>query len=524
MSADDDGPFGTWLAPRETERAVLSVLATLAGGAWGIVSGSLLTMPAGWALRSWPMWRRAQPRASAPDHEGFDLGPSFDVQPFPGLRAVRSVVPSDDWHTLIAGLNQGYLKHGLFRAEIVEPDWSAPVLITQGGVRDGDGVVLAAQRPVRAVLSATRPSPMPGSDATWSWPLPPRMKPGPDLGRIAPLRRLLHWPRELLGIDWLGLNEYDPPRCFAVGRLQHVAWIARVKPDYKAVQLGIDIGWDERVIDPLSCALHLRSEADGFTLLDRHIRISDLPGHASTEEPRFKTWSQRTLTVNLPRAARRDVWGLSLFGPNGQLLDARPLAPRYEQVKMSIGAMGEAAPMRPVAGDLKDPPARSERERSARAAAELEAESRMAASARRLSTVGELEGYLRWRFACTAGELVLLDPFLVAHSATQARELEFLRALKRPIRALTTKIDSGARAALAGHPEIDVARLPDGVLLHDRVWMVGETGLLVGASLNGFLQRASGATTKISTAAELPHADAVQWRSRFETWWINRRA
>jgi len=52
--------------------------------------------------------------------------------------------------------------------------------------------------------------------------------------------------------------------------------------------------------------------------------------------------------------------------------------------------------------------------------------------------------------------------------------------------------------------------------LHDRVWIVGETAVLVGNSIKAMLRDKAGRTT---SASELPVGDAAFWRERFDTWW-----
>jgi hypothetical protein len=54
-------------------------------------------------------------------------------------------------------------------------------------------------------------------------------------------------------------------------------------------------------------------------------------------------------------------------------------------------------------------------------------------------------------------------------------------------------------------------------LLHDRIWIVGETGVLVGTSVNSFLT--GGGPGRPTTATDLPFADVRLWRERFEEWW-----
>jgi hypothetical protein len=100
-----------------------------------------------------------------------------------------------------------------------------------------------------------------------------------------------------------------------------------------------------------------------------------------------------------------------LLSSSGDLLDERPVVSRVEQVTMTMHVEGSSTPASIIEiGDKKPPPSDAERDEAVRATVELEAEAREAAARRRISTAGELEGYLRWRFSCRAGELLLLIP------------------------------------------------------------------------------------------------------------------
>jgi hypothetical protein len=99
--------------------------------------------------------------------------------------------------------------------------------------------------------------------------------------------------------------------------------------------------------------------------------------------------------------------------------------------------------------------------------------------------------------------------------------INFLGALSRPIRALARSIPPPVRPLLVGAPQLVVRALPNGRgTLHDRIWIVGETGVLVGTSVGSFLADPAGAPRRATAATDLPYADAVLWREKFEEWWI----
>ena len=511
------------------DAAVLSVLCARDGAGWTVVAGSLLAMPRGWAYTSWARWAELQPAVNrhADLAPGFDLGPNFDAQPFPDVRIQRAVLRLAELRDVVDDLEGGRLRSHLLDAKLTVADWSPSVLLTGEGSTDAHRVVHGARRPVRGVVGATEHPATAPTQSTWEWPLPPHLRPGPELGAIAPGRRLLWWPRLLLGIDWLADPEFAPPSRFVVGRVQHSAWIVGTRPNSETEQLDVHVGWDEHAIDPLGLSVLVRSERDGLVLVAGQTRISDLPSHLELgperqTEPRDVPWADRLLTVSLPRGPRRTDWGVALISGDGRLLDERPVAARVEQmtVGFTVGDSSDAA-FTSVVGDRRPAPGRAEQDEEVRLLTELETEARRAAAARRFSDSGQLASYLHWRFCCRAGELIVIDSYLMTDGdpGLRSHDLAFLESLKRPIRALTGRLSPEAAAEAAASDRVVLKRLPHGVRVHDRVWIVGETGLLLGSSVNSFLLRPGRAKTLSTTASELPHADAQLWRERFEDWW-----
>lgn len=508
------------LGPGPGEAVVLSALAAGEGTEWTLISGSLLTVPASVGTTSWSRWTELQPQSRILQ-DGFDLGPSFVIEPFSGIRATRAIVPTADWETVVACIEMGKLATPGLQCRLHATDWTSTVFLAQDGVDDAHRIVAGAERPITGVVATLDGPPMPSTDSTWEWTLPPHLPKGPDLGQIAPGRRLLWWPRRLLGVDWLAGEDHPPIRRFVVGRMHNDAWIARLKPNYDTHELVISIAWDEHQVDPLSCTLVARSEKDGLPLVARAIRVSDLPARDDDTrlEPRHLSWQRRTLDVSLPRGARRTDFGVTLLASDGSLLDERRVVPRVEQISMSlhVNDAREAASIS-VIGDREEPPSPAERDEALAAASRLEESAREAAAQRRISTAGDLKQYLRWRFSCRAGEALVLDPYMAASDAD--RVVEFLQSLDRPVRALVKSISDDARDAVRGASQIELRRLPQGsATLHDRVWLVGDTALLVGASLNGLLRDRTTTPRSATTVTELPHGDAAIWRRLFDEWW-----
>lgn len=306
-----------------------------------------------------------------------------------------------------------------------------------------------------------------------------------------------------------------------MGRALHRAWIADVRSNAESGEIEMAIGWREDRVDPLGLSIYARSHKDGLTLLARQLRVSALPprGDLPAVDPRKRPWRERVLSIGLPRGPRRTDWGIQLFDANGQLLDERPVVPRVERIEMSMRIDGSAEPASTmVIGDREPVPTASEHDDAVDQALAVEEQARRAAAARRMSTTGELKDYLRWRLSCREGELLLLDPYLLQADSAPTT-LAFLATLGRPLRALTAKWDAAA-SKQAQATGIMVKRLPQGVRdLHDRVWLFGESGLLVGGSVNLFVPSGGKSEHPATTATELPPGDATGWRERFEAWW-----
>ncbi|MEX2413524.1 MAG: hypothetical protein WD399_07695 [Thermoleophilaceae bacterium] len=511
--------------PTDGEAAVLSMVAVRESESedWAVASGSLLTVPVEVATMSWPRWKRRQfpTRGMGANDEGLDPGPIFSIEPSAGVRGVRVVVWPRDWDELVVAIETGSVNAQHTRYEVPATAWSPVSLLAQDVLNPAHRTVAGANRPVSGVVATLDEVPIPPGSSTWQIPLPPGLEPGRDRGQMHRHRTQSHWPAELLGIDWLGTDEFAPPPRFVVGRSCGDAWIADVVPDFDNDLLEVSICWDENRIDPLACTLSSRSEFDGTPILTQQLRISELPSDVEdpTPEARKKLWHERVLNARIPRGPRRTSWGVSLISPSGQLLDERPVVARAEQMSFSLYVNGSDTPASTsVIGDRRPPPSATERSEAAMRAVEQLSESTVDAAQRRFATAGELRNYLRWRFACRAGELRLLDPYLLrGDESAIAADVAFLVALDRPVRALTrTAPDERAAPLLAAHPQIEVQGLPDGqATLHDRIWIVGQTALMTGASLNHFLREKHPATT----VSELPFADAVYWERQFDKWW-----
>lgn len=516
------------LEPEAGEAAVLSLLAIRDGNRWAVVSGSLLSVPDEVAQMGWVDWANRQPLTRGPRDisPSPDFGASFSEDPFPDIRLLRTVVGSNDWRSRVEELEAGSLSLNDETFRLDFEGLSACKLYTQDGLSDAHRAIAGAKRPVRGVSLDLKGEGMPPSQAIWvvGGSSKPFMKQTRD--ELQGKETIHEWPMKLLGVDWLGSSEFAPPRCFVVGELQSAIWIADVVPDYENEQIRIVLAWDAERIDPLSCSVLLRGERGGGTLLARHWKISDLPGEGQAtkegKESRDLAWSERTLDIRLPRGARRTEVGVSLFGPDGWLMDERPVVRRVEQIEMEIGIKGTSEPFsKSVIGDPDPPPTEAERDRAVKAARELEERTRAVAASRRLATTGQLKKYLRWRFSARAGELLILDRYLFDRKEVAEIEevADFLEEFKRPIRALVSKNSPAAKKLLDSRPGIEV-RKTSSKNFHDRLWIAGEAAVLVGTSVNQFLQTGSVAAT---TAVDLPHADSAAWRDLFEEWWLKAR-
>jgi len=255
--------------------------------------------------------------------------------------------------------------------------------------------------------------------------------------------------------------------------------------------------------------------------MQEHSRRSHLrSGRVDTargERERYSLGRGATARVAQPQtaasayASERAV-DTSLIAPDGALLDGMPTTNRVETIRMSFNTMGspQAAASTTVIGDPRPRPEGHELDQAVAVARQVLQAATDAAAARRVSTLADLRDYLRWRFSCRSGELLLLDPYLLTgHGLTDT--ITFLDSLDRPTRALCAHVPTALLPT-----SMDARRLPQGRRsLHDRVWIVGETGLLVGGSVSTFTSRYGSATT----VTELPRADVALRRQQFERWW-----
>ncbi|MBS1894691.1 MAG: hypothetical protein JST59_25600 [Actinobacteria bacterium] len=374
-------------------------------------------------------------------------------------------------------------------------------------------------RPVSATFAGLVGPELPPTENTWSLEMPYYLPRGPDRGRMVQERDLLHWPEELLGIEWLGGPETPLPVGFSIGRVHEDGWIADVTVDHDADALHVSIAWDAERVDPYSCSLLVRAERDGGLLLSRQIRISDLPSDEEelpVPEPRSLPWNEKLLGVRLPRGPRESDWGVTLIGADGSLLDERPVARRVERIDVAFGIKDAPGPFSEFTiGDRRPPTTPTESDEAVAMVAELEEEARKAAAQRRITTGAELATYLRRRFSCRAGELLIFDPYFF--NADRQRLLAFLADFDRRVRVLTAEIRPPVARLLNRTPWLEARPLPKGADdLHDRVWIVGGTAVLVGNSIKAMISDNAGRTT---SASELPAGDSSFWRERFETWW-----
>lgn len=513
--------------PAATEGCVLSLLAARVDGVWHAVAGSLLTTPVAAANTSWQHWAARQPTQSRDGHvaDGFDLGPRFVAEPFPDVRVLRTPVDAAGWDSVVADLDGGTL-HAMLGHYAISPTlFSTPALLGEGRETEPHRTVAGVSRPVRGVVATLTGPDMPTTDFTWTLLSPPYLRPGKALGDLTAHRRLLRWPRALLGIDWLASAECPPPRRFVVGRMQDDAWIVGMKPDYDAAQLRVTIAWNEQHIDLLSCVVGLHQEKDDMPLMTSTTRIADLPADSyDGPEPRTLPWDRRSMTVRLSRGLRRVDFGVTLRSKDGELLDERAVGPRVERSEFSISMAGASGPAHTsVAGDRNDPPTADEQQEALRQVRLMDEQARAEAARQRVSTTADVRKHLRWRFSCRAGELLILDPYLANDSNSDsnlAATLAYLSTFNRSIRALCVRPSTATLAALPTLPAgMQVRWLPTRKTVHDRYWVVGETGLHVGASLNGFAADSKIGSGPMFSITEMPAPDVVAHRAQFEAWW-----
>jgi hypothetical protein len=107
---------------------------------------------------------------------------------------------------------------GCSSGDLATVDSMPPVLLGQDGVGPAYDVVAGAMRPVLGIVATLEARELPETGSTWQLQMPENLKPGPERGRLWQERHLLHWPKELLGIDWPGDAEIAAPARLVIGR------------------------------------------------------------------------------------------------------------------------------------------------------------------------------------------------------------------------------------------------------------------------------------------------------------------
>jgi len=184
------------LRPTAGEGCVWSAIAFEDGGDWHVAAASLLNVPLQLASTSWMTWERLQPPTARPayDRGGFDLGPLFDAEPFPGVRIMRWPVAAAEWSQLVAQIASGRVRTLRSELRISTSQWSPLTMVPTETIGDDRAVVAGSLRPVVAVLTdLTAPAP-PVTEPTWDLRPPPHLPRGRDLAQIARHRNLYDWP------------------------------------------------------------------------------------------------------------------------------------------------------------------------------------------------------------------------------------------------------------------------------------------------------------------------------------------
>jgi hypothetical protein len=123
-------------------------------GSWTVAAGSLLTGSREMASTSWRRWRELQPRPRAPrERQGFDPGPNFYADPFPGIRILRQVVSPGHWASVATSIQEGSIPTSFGPCTLNSSgDWSSVAIIGRDEAVDRDRLVTGAMRPVSAVF------------------------------------------------------------------------------------------------------------------------------------------------------------------------------------------------------------------------------------------------------------------------------------------------------------------------------------------------------------------------------------
>jgi hypothetical protein len=451
---------------RDDEQIVLSVIADRSpAGGWRLRHATCLVVPPECAAMSWSAWYA---RESGEGEPTIVNGPLPAVARASGdnwlvAREQLEFSSAREWLGQVVALAEGPGDGplpGTGKVPGLEASFSEATAVIRAMPR-GDspaGSLLAgAARPAQGVLwrAAHQPAPV---------DLPPSV----DVERTSTT-----WPaRDLSGIHLT--PEYVEPRLrtpegvFA-GRLERRAWLIGLRGTKEADHKRVSIGWEPAWIDPGGLVVQTEEfDATGEMLLSEQIALADLDLSSVRTTGRCQ--------VSVPSLGTGLRHALSLYAPDGRLLDRTAPAPFVESITLSV-AVDDSAPTTTTIASGVSPPTMAERQALQEdLQGSLEALRRAGAENRVLRDRASGLARLRALLEVARGELLVSDPYF----GQLAEDWDLVKGLEVPTRVLTRRIGS------------EPAPIPNGVdarvrprasdVMHDRVYVWEGGGFLLGGS------------------------------------------
>lgn len=328
----------------DDERVVLSVIADEASeGGWRMRYATCLLVQSVCAEMSWSAWSAQQNHEKATVTGG----------PLPS----RFCASGDGWLVTRQPLELDVARAWLTKAEEIAEgshDGRLPAIDVlpelEVSLSVSGAVIRAMPKADAAVGSLLSGGNRPAEGVLWSSPRQPialELPPTIDVDGASAC-----WPsHDLAGIHltppYVDDRLQTPEGLFA-GRLERRAWLAGLRGTRETDHKMARLGWDSTRVDPAGLILQTEEFDDrGELVLSQRIALADLD-LASVRDSSL-------CEVTLPSAGAKLRHSLSLYAPDGSLLDRSAPAPFLEQIHLSISADG-GEPMETTVGTALSAP------------------------------------------------------------------------------------------------------------------------------------------------------------------------
>lgn len=253
------------------------------------------------------------------------------------------------------------------------------------------------------------------------------------------------------------------------GRIERQAWLIEQEGTREGDHKRVRIGWEPTRIDPGGLVVQTEEfDATGEMLLSEQIALADLDLSSVRETGRCE--------VSVPSLGPGLHHGLSLYGPDGHLMDRRAPAPFAESITLEV-SIGDSQPMTTTIGSHARFPTIAERQAlQADLQESLEGLRRAGAENRVLRERAPGLARLRALLENAHVELLVSDPYF----GQLEEDWDLVKDLGVPVRVLTRKIKSEP----APVPAKVAARIRPKAshLMHERVYVWDGGGILLGGS------------------------------------------